>query len=271
MTIKLIAIDIDGTLLNENGDLNPATISAVQAARDANIKVVLCTGRPLTGVAGYLKQLGLAGDDQYVITFNGALAQTISGRILVHHTLDYQQYRQLENLSHTLGTHFHVETDQAIYTANKDISPYTIGEAYLVNMPIRYRSVDEMPTDLTLSKAMFIDDPKLIEAAYQALPAEAKQQFYFVRSEPYFLEAMNQAASKGNAITGLASDLGLTMAEVMALGDQGNDLSMIQAAGLGVAMGNAIPELKAAAQAVTLTNREDGVAAAIQKYALNQA
>ncbi len=268
MTIKLIAIDIDGTLLNEKSALNPATIQAVQAARDAGIKVVLCTGRPLTGVQDYLNELGLAGDDQYVITFNGALAQTINGRVLVRHTLNYDQYRKLESLSETLNTHFHVETEAHIYTANKNISPYTIGEAYLVKMPIRYRAVDEMPVDITLSKAMFIDDPDIISAAVAKLPDNIQHEFYFVRSEPYFLEAMNNAASKGNAITGLAKDLGLTMDEVMALGDQGNDLSMIKAAGWGVAMGNAIDEVKAAAQAITLTNKEDGVAAAINKYAL---
>jgi Cof subfamily protein (haloacid dehalogenase superfamily) len=269
MTIKMIAIDIDGTLLNEKSSLNPATIKAVQAARDAGIKVVLCTGRPLTGVQDYLDQLGLSGDDQYVITFNGALAQTISGKILVRHTLNYDQYRQLQSLSETLETHFHVETESHIYTANKDISPYTIGEALLVKMPIRYRAVEEMPANITLSKAMFIDDPKIISSAVEKLPDDVKQDFYFVRSEPYFLEAMNKAASKGNAITGLASDLSFSMDEVMALGDQGNDLSMIKAAGWGVAMGNAIDEVKEAAQAVTLTNKEDGVAAAINKYALN--
>lgn len=270
MKIKLIAIDIDGTLLNEKNELAQATIEAVQAARDAGIKVVLCTGRPLTGVKGYLDQLGLSGDDQYVVTFNGALAQTISGKVLVHHTLDYDQYRKLEQLSHQLGTHFHIETDQHIYTANKNISDYTIGEAFLVKMSVRYREVSEMPADLTVSKVMFIDHPAIINQAVSQLPDDFKDDFYFVQSEPFFLEAMNKAASKGNTITGLAADLGIDISDVMAIGDQGNDLSMIQAAGFGVAMGNGIDEVKDAAQAVTLTNREDGVAAAIRKYALGE-
>ncbi|GKT03085.1 sugar-phosphatase [Furfurilactobacillus sp. WILCCON 0119] len=269
MTIKLIAIDIDGTLLNEKNELAAATITAVQAARDAGIKVVLCTGRPLTGVKDYLDQLGLIGADQYVVTFNGALAQTTSGDVLVHHTLTYTDYRELEALAEQFGAHFHTETNDYIYTANKDISPYTIAESFLVKMPIRYRSVAEMPEDLVVSKCMFIDDPAIISRAAANLPQAFTDKFYFVQSEPFFLEAMNKSASKGNAITGLAKDLHIDMADVMAIGDQGNDLSMITAAGLGVAMGNAIDDVKAAAQAITLPNSEDGVAAAINKYALS--
>ena len=95
MTIKLIAIDIDDTLLDSKGQLLPSTIAAVKEARDQGIKVVLCTGRPLAGAQHYLDALDLAGDDQYVITYNGAVIESIAGRIVAKHLVDNAHYRQL--------------------------------------------------------------------------------------------------------------------------------------------------------------------------------
>lgn len=272
MSIKLVAIDIDGTLLNEKNQLVPATIHAIQAADAQGVQVVLCTGRPLTGAQDYLKQLGLANRyDAHVITFNGSLVQSTTGDILVRHTLTFEDYVDIEALSRKLGVHFHCETDQYIYTANKNLSPYTIGEAYLVKMPIRYREVSEMTSDLSISKGMIIDDPRLITHIQEEhlVPAEFYDRFYIVQSEPFFLEIMNKSASKGNALAELCQELGLARDEVMAIGDQGNDLTMVDFAGTGVAMGNAIDLVKEHANYVTLPNSEDGVAAAIHKFILD--
>ncbi|WP_437696258.1 sugar-phosphatase [Levilactobacillus brevis] len=270
MTIKLIAIDIDGTLLNEKNELAQETIDAVQAAKAQDIKVVLCTGRPLTGVQPYLDAMGISGDDQYAITFNGSVAQTISGKVLTNHSLTYEDYIDLEAWARKVRAHFQIETPDYIYTANKDISAYTIAESYLVRMLIRYREVSETPSDLTISKAMFVDYPQVIEQVKANMPQDFKDRFSVVQSAPYFIEVMNRRASKGGTLSELVDQLGLTADDVMTLGDQGNDLTMIKYAGLGVAMGNAIDEVKEAAQAVTLTNAENGVAAAIRKYALNE-
>lgn len=92
MSVKLIAIDMDGTLLNEHSELNPATVQAINAANAQGIKVVICTGRPLSGVTPFLKQLGIAGEDNYVITFNGSMVQTITGKIITGLTLSHDDY-----------------------------------------------------------------------------------------------------------------------------------------------------------------------------------
>lgn len=272
MSIKLIAIDIDGTLLNEKNQLAQATIEAINTAAENGVKIVLCTGRPLVGVKPYLKKLGLdLADNQYVITFNGSLVQTTNGDVLLRHTLSFDDYIDIEALSRKLGIHFHCETDQYIYTANKNISPYSIAEAYLVRMPIRYRDVGEMDSSLSISKCMMIDDPAVINRVMtdNEIPVEFNDRFYIVQSEPFFIEFMNRNASKGSALKELCTKLDIQRSEVMALGDQGNDLTMIKFAGLGVAMGNAIKEIKQAAQEVTLPNSEDGVAAAINQYVNN--
>jgi len=268
MSVKLIAIDMDGTLLNEHSELNPATIQAVHDANDQGIKVVICTGRPLSGVTPFLKQLGLSGDDNYVITFNGSMVQTVPGKIITSLTLTHNDYIDVETLSRKLDVHCHVESEDHIYTANRNISPYTVGESSLVNMPIRFRTPEEMRPDLPIVKCMFIDHPNLLEDAIKALPAEFSERFSIVRSAPYFLEFMNPEASKGRALQTLAEHLQLTADEVMAIGDQGNDLSMLRYATNSVAMGNGIPEAKDIAKYETKTNVNDGVAHAINTWAL---
>ncbi|WP_412988851.1 sugar-phosphatase [Pediococcus siamensis] len=271
MSIKLVAIDLDGTLLTDNKTITPATVKVIQAASQAGVKIVLCTGRPLTGVAEHLQTLGLLGDDQYVITYNGALVQTINGRVLIRHTLNYDDYTDLEALSRKLKSHFHVETENHIYTANKNLSPYTIGESFYVRMGIRYRDVSEMPHNLKIPKGMFIDPPEKITALRAQIPQAFLDKYYFVQSEPYFLEVLNKSASKGNALRDLAKRLNFKPENLMAIGDQGNDLAMLRYAKTAVAMGNAIPEAKALATYVTATNEQDGVAQAIQKFVLPQA
>ncbi|GAX00325.1 sugar-phosphatase [Secundilactobacillus mixtipabuli] len=268
MAIKLIAIDIDGTLVNNRKQLTQHTIDTVTKAREKGIKVVLCTGRPITGVAQYLEPLNISGDTEYVVTFNGSLAQTISGTPIVSHNITLEDYIDLETVARKANIHFHMETLDHIYTANRDISPYTVAESFLVQMPIRFRMPEEITDELTISKGMFVDDPKRLAPFIKNFPEELKERFYVVQSEPYFFEAMNKNASKGNAIAELAAKLGFAADEVMAIGDQGNDLTMVKFAGTGVAMGNAIDDMKAIAQFVTKTNEEDGVAYAIEKFAL---
>lgn len=271
MSIKLIAIDIDGTLINDQNQITQTTIDAVKQASAAGIRIVLCTGRPLTGAQKYLHQLGLADQpDQHVVTFNGSLVQSTNGSILLRHTLSFDDYIDIEALTRKIGIHFHCETDRYIYTANKNLSPYTIGEAYLVRMPIRYREVSEMDPEMSISKGMIIDDPQLITKVQHdhLIPADFYDRFYIVQSEPYFLEIMNKNASKGNAVAELCAKLNIEPSEVMAIGDQGNDLTMIDFAGTGVAMGNAIDSIKQHADHITLTNNQNGVAAVIKQLVL---
>ncbi|MBV0929642.1 sugar-phosphatase [Lentilactobacillus sp. IMAU92037] len=268
MDIKLVAIDIDGTLLNEKHQLAQATIDTITAVRQKGIKVVLASGRPLTGVQPYLDSLNINGADEFALTFNGAMAQTLGGEILVHHTLSYDDFLETEMLSRKFGVHFQLETVDTIYATNRDLSPYTIGESYLVRLPVKYRAPEDISRDLVISKVMMIDDPKLISNAYQNIPADLQQQLYIVQSEPFFIEIMSKQANKGKTLGELAEKLGYTADNVMALGDQENDLTMIKYAGLGVAMDNGIAEVKDAASFVTKPNTENGVAYALEKYLL---
>lgn len=271
MAIKLIAIDMDGTLLNPAHEITPAVGQAIGAAREKGVYVALATGRPFIGIQRYLQELDLLGEGQYCITNNGALVQrTADGECISQITLDIDDYRYLEALSRQLDVHFHALDFGNCYTANRDISPYTVHESYLTGIPLKYRRVEEMDPGMRFPKVMMIDPPEVLDRAISQMPPEAYERYTIMKSAEYYLELLNKQANKGEAVKALAEHLHLTADEVMTIGDQANDLAMITYAGTGVAMGNAIDEIKAASQFVTKTNREDGVAVAIQKWVLER-
>ncbi|WP_380182563.1 sugar-phosphatase [Kalamiella sp. sgz302252] len=269
MAIKLIAIDIDGTLLNPQHEVTPAVKQAIAAARDKGVAIVLASGRPFIGVERYLMQLDLQREGQYCITNNGALVQKAeSGDCVAEVTLNFDDYLYVEKLARELGVHFQALTKSLLFTPNKDISEYTVHEASLTGMPLRYRAVEEMDKSATFPKVMMIDQPEKLDEAITRIPQEAYDRYTIMKSSPFFLEVLNKKVDKGAGVKALAERLGLSRDEVMAIGDQENDLAMLEFAGTGVAMGNGIDKVKEIAQFVTKTNMEDGVAHAIEKFAL---
>lgn len=268
--IKIIAIDIDATLLNSNHQLTDNVKNAIKSASKKGIKVVLTSGRPISGIRPFLKQLDLDDrNDQYVISFGGGVVETTSGKIISARSLSYEDYLDLQNIATKLGLHFHVESSERLFTSDRDLGKYTIVEGYLVNIPVCFRLPDEL-RDETLIKAMYIDDPEKIEEAvkHEELFNQLSGRITFTRSTPMYYEANPKGTDKGSALQILIDKLGLTQENVMAIGDQGNDLSMVKFAGTGIAMGNAIDELKECAQHVTSDCDHDGVAEAIEKWAL---
>ncbi|MEH0874192.1 sugar-phosphatase [Pectobacterium cacticida] len=270
MSVKLIAIDMDGTLLTPQNQISPAVKAAIAAAREKGVQVVLATGRPYVGVARYLAELDLQQEGGYCITNNGALVQRADdGECVAQTALSFDDYLYCEALARKLGVHFHALDYHFVYTANKDISAYTVHESHLTGMPLKYRAVEEMDPRLTFPKVMMIDEPEILDRAISQIPAEAFERYTIMKSAEYYLEILDKRVNKGEGVKMLAEHLNIPREGVLALGDQQNDLAMIRYAGIGVAMGNAIDEVKAASQFVTKTNAEDGVAYAIEKFVLN--
>lgn len=118
------------------------------------------------------------------------------------------------------------------------------------------------------TKIMLIDESYILDAAIAKIPAEFYSEYNIFKSEPFYCEILNKKASKGQAVQKLAKLLNISQHEVMAIGDHPNDYDMVQYAGIGVAMGNAVEEIKNIAQYITLTNNEDGVAKAIVNFVL---
>ena len=271
MAIKLITIDIDDTLVNTAKQVTPRVKTALQEATAQGVKVVLTTGRPLPGVQEYLDELGLNHqDDQYAITYNGGVVQTTNGEELGGKELAYSDYLRLREVADELGAYLQVETIDAAYTSAKEINYWASRENFLIKMPWIIKPVDEMDPNDHYVKFMFIGDEADIDSWRDALPADVKEAYYIVKSTPQHLEFMHKDATKGSGLLTLAAKLGIDRSETMALGDQQNDVTMIEAAGLGVAMGNAVPEVKAVADVETTTQNADGVGVAVEKWVLGR-
>ncbi|WP_114192846.1 sugar-phosphatase [Edaphovirga cremea] len=269
MAIELIAIDMDGTLLNPQHEITPAVKEVIHAARSKGVHIVLATGRPYIGVKRYLMELDLLQEGEYCITNNGALVQqAASGECVAEVTLSFEDYLYFEKLSRTLGVHFHALDYNTLYTANKDISEYTVHESSMTGIPLKYRAVEEMDPTLSFPKVMMIDTPALLDKAIKQIPEEIKQRYTILKSAEYYLEILDKRVNKGEGVKALAERLNIPRENIMTLGDQENDIAMLEYAGVGVAMGNAIESVKAVSQFVTKSNMEDGVAYAIEKFVL---
>ncbi|CRH90641.1 Putative hydrolase M6_Spy0533 [Chlamydia trachomatis] len=268
MSIKLVAVDIDGTLLNSKKEITPEVFAAVQDAKAAGVKIVITTGRPISGVHHLLDQLHLTEPDDYVISFNGGLVQdTATGEDVLKETLSYDDYLDLELLARHLQVPMHVSTKQGMFTANRNIGKYTVYEAMLVNSPVFYRTPEEM-ADKEIIKMMMVDEPDILDAVIEQIPAAYFERFNIAKSAPFYLEISPKTASKGKAIIGLAEKLGLTLDQTMGIGDEENDRSMLEVVGNPVVMENGNPELKKIAKYITKSNDESGVAHAIREWVL---
>ena len=269
MTIKLVAIDIDGTLLNSQHEITPEVFSAIQDAKKAGVKIVIATGRPISGVRAILEQLQLTEPGDYVITFNGGLVQdAATGEDIVKDTLTYYDYLDIELVARKLSLPMHASTKQGMYTANRNIGKYTIYEAMLVSSPVFYRTPEEM-ADKEIIKVMMVDEPEILDAAIPNLPIGLTEKYNVAKSAPFYLEITPKTVNKGQAIIQLAQKLGLTMDQTMAIGDQENDRPMLEVVGNPVVMDNGNPELKKIAKYITKSNDESGVAHAIREWVLD--
>ncbi|MGV2704066.1 UNVERIFIED_CONTAM: sugar-phosphatase [Aeromonas salmonicida] len=266
---KLIALDMDGTLLNPQGQISPRTHAAIAAARAKGVTVVLASGRPLEGMSRYLVELGLTGQDDYVICYNGALVQQVADqRIIRSQLLTGSDASTIARLADELEVNVHgFSVSQGLISPR--VSTYTEHESHLIGMPINLIDFATLAADEQIMKVMMIDEPPQLSRAIERLPAELYERYTVVQSAPFFLEFMNKQSNKGTGVAALAAHLGLDASQVIAVGDAGNDHHMIEYAGLGVAMGNATDDIKALAQHITGRNDEDGVVQVIERFILN--
>ncbi|MBD3681211.1 sugar-phosphatase [Stenotrophomonas sp. Br8] len=268
-TIELVAIDMDGTLLDPAHKLTPRVKQAIAQARALGVHVVLTSGRPVPGLVPFLHELGIDGDDDYCIACNGGLVQRIGPReTVVEYPLSFDDFVYCEQVAREIGVHFQALDAQRMYTPNQDISIYTVADSHLSRMPLSYRRVADMDPGMSFIKLMMIDEPEVLDAAIARLPTALTERFAVLKSAPFFLEVFDRRAGKGPSLQKLAEHLGIDRANVMAIGDQENDLTMLQYAGTSVAMGNAIDAVKATARFETATNADEGVAKAIERHVL---
>ncbi|WP_429947309.1 Cof-type HAD-IIB family hydrolase [Enterococcus sp. DIV1297f] len=257
--IKLVAIDLDGTLLNPQGELSTSVKQTIQSVRQEKIKIVLCTGRPFYSLASLIKQLQLHKEDEYVISFNGAVLSDARGEtVFFEQAVSYENFLQVLYLGQQLGLNYHIQSKEGIFTSSLVIDQYTAYDSILNRVPIKIVKLDEL-RHIPIYKVMLVGGKERINAAIPQIPPNWSKQFNHMRSLDCFYEFLPLQASKGQTLQRLTDQLGIQSNEVLAIGDNENDLSMLQFAGISVAMGNAAQTIKQQADYVTKSNEEDGV------------
>lgn len=269
MAIKLIALDLDGTLLSSDKTISEANKAALQAAREQGAYIVLTTGRPLQAIGPFLEELDLLGENQYSITFNGGLVQENTGRVLDQIGFSYQDVETIYQLTQDLGLPLDAIRGGDVYSLTAERpSLYPSCNPALNHMT---SSFSDLKQEGIFNKAVTATDQDFLDQQIARIPADFYEKFEIFKSRPILLEWSPKGVHKAAGLSKLIAHLGIHQEEVMACGDEGNDLSMIEWAGLGMAMANATDEIKAAANLVLpKTNDQDGIAWAIEKYVLSE-
>lgn len=267
MMIKLIALDMDGTLLNKQRVISERNYKAIQAAKSVGIKVVLASGRPRQGLQPYLEQLQLTGDE-FVISYNGSLLQRVDSEEALHQTtLTGADIKAVFAISQQLGVYIHAfSVERGLIT--HQMNPYSDIESTLNGVALTEVDFSLIDDNEVFIKSMLVADESLLTDAINRVPAWLKEQYTVVRSASIFLEVLHPDSNKGIAVEKLSLLLNILPSEVMCIGDAENDHAMLSFAGVGVAMANADEKTKALSDYVTSSNIEDGVAVAIEKIAL---
>ncbi|MDF2911096.1 MAG: Cof-type family hydrolase [Sporolactobacillus laevolacticus] len=267
--IKLIAIDLDGTLLNDEKQISDQTQDVLKKAKKQGVKVVLCSGRPLLGIKSYLDLLGLTENGDFAITYNGGLVQkTDTGEVISEKVLNRDQVLSIYELSQNLGVPMNFIDLKQVYCPPYPTDKPSLYSNIMKALPFVDIDIDQIPDSFKANKAIFCTDQPTLDPAIERIPNTYFENYTIMKSRPSLLEVLNKEVDKGKGLQALGSYLGIAPEEMMTLGDEENDLAMIEYAGLGVAMGNAIEPLKKVAQFVTRTNTEDGVAFAVEKFVL---
>lgn len=263
----LVAIDIDGTLVNSNHEITPAVADAVKCVVDSGSRIVLCTGRPYPGAKRYMEELGLTQEGDYIINYHGALVQrTDTGKVVINHQLTHDEMIEWHEFVKKHDVSYQVIREEGIFTEAVDFTPTHLIEPFVNTMSLHIRTLADLDPTVMYSKFIMLDEPSQIDQLEAAIPADLAERYTVIRSMDHSIEVLNNEASKGRTLKELADHLGIPRERVMAIGDSGNDIDMVDYAGLGVAMGNAVPGVLDVADVVTTTNNEDGVAEAINRY-----
>lgn len=263
--IRLVAIDVDDTLITPELTISQPVKEAVQAARRMGVTVTLATGRMYRSALPFARQLGL---DLPLIVYQGALVKhSKTGETLWHRPVAKSVAGEVLDFLRQENLHINTYLDDHLYMEKMDDT--SLGYMGLAKVPVSLiRNHKSLLEKGEPTKILAIGKPEHLASLVEPARERWGGDLFVTRSKPHYLEFMDQEAGKGAALAFLAEQLKIDPSEIMAIGDSYNDLDLLEYAGFGVAMGNAPDEVKARAQWVAPSNREDGVAVALGKWVL---
>jgi len=268
--IKLVSLDLDGTLLRSDNSIGPRTLKALEAAHRKGVKVALNSGR-------MTPSMELVADlipfDVYIVSYNGAAAKGLRAerrRTLFERSMPLDVAIEMTTLAKQRGLHINYYLDELIHCETDPVTqPYI--DLYRTRTGSPFRIVERIEAffDRAPMKVLFVVDPPVRDELEAELRPKYERRATVTKTEPEYLEFLHPQVDKGVGLAGLAQGLGLPIEATLAVGDADNDAPMLLAAGWGVAMANAKPLTRSRADAFTeASHNEDGVAEALERWVL---
>lgn len=276
MTIKAIVLDIDGTLLTSEKKISEKTKQSLIHAQKKGVKVILASGRPTSGMLSLAKELLMDVYEGFLVSYNGAVAMDClthqpifskvipddSAKKILNHLKQFQLIPMIND-----ETYMYVND---VYNNQLQLpdGPFNIIEYESRGGQFLLCEVKDLAefVDFPLYKILIAGDPEYLQQNHLAIKEPFLDQVTAAFSAPFYLEFTMKGIDKAKALNEIAAQLSITQNEILSFGDGQNDRSIIEYAGTGIAMGNAVDELKEIADDVTLSNDEDGIAVALEKY-----
>ncbi|ORN11800.1 Sugar phosphatase YidA [Lentilactobacillus parabuchneri] len=264
--IKMVALDLDGTLLTSDKTISKGNEQALKAIHDDGVKVVLCTGRPINAIWRFIEQLGLTEEADYTITFNGALVVHNNDKAeLAKSGIQKADLVPLHDFVKNQGAPLDILDFEQVYPMT-DLKPSMYKQQFKGNIDFVPRSFDDLSTDDEYSKAIVSDQPELLNKYQSNIDDDLRAKYHIVRSQPQIMEFLASGMDKVVGLEALLKHFGMDFSNLMAFGDAENDLGMIKNAEIGVVMENGQQPVKEAGDVITGNNDEDGVAQFVNKY-----
>ena len=272
MKYKMLVLDVDGTLLNDNKEISKRTLATLRKVQQMGVRIILASGRPTYGLLPLAKELELGTYNGYVLSYNGGqVINASNGEVIFERRINPELIPYLEKKANKNGFGILTYDGDTIVTNMPD-NPHIQAEAALNGMKINYQENFSIAIDYSPCKCMLVSDD---EKALIGLEEHWKRRLDGVldvfRSEPFFLEVVGCRVDKANTLGAVMEMQGIKPDEIVVFGDGVADVTMLQLAELGIAMGNAPDSVKRCADYVTLSNNEDGVAVAVEKAFIAEA
>lgn len=264
---QILVLDLDGTLTNSKKEITEATRKGLIELQRSGKILVLASGRPINGVAPLAARLDMDQYNGYMLSFNGArITKCATGEIIYNKTVPHSLIRPVWEYIRTIpGLDIISYSDTDIISGIAS-NRYVEHESKNSHMKIVHAPDFPSALDFPVNKLLISGEPDIIEKIMEPVRARYPEHLNIFRSEPFYLELMPPGVDKADSLRVLSDSLGLTSDDMICCGDGYNDISMIRYAGLGVAMENAQPDVRAAADFITRSNDEDGVLHVVELF-----
>jgi len=263
---RLVAADLDDTLLTDDLTVTERTKQAMAAAIARGVRLTIATGRMFASARQIAEQVGL---NVPIITYQGSLIRNLlDGETLYERSVPLEDARKLYDYTREHGLYLQTFINDRLYAFDEGDKLFAYAKQSAI--PYFVEPVFDRLPEGRHTKLIIIDEPEKLDELLPILQARLSDEVHLTKSKPNFLEFVHREGTKGHALRFLAAHYGIPMEQTIAIGDAWNDREMIEAAGLGVAMANGVPALRELADYVTLSNNEDGVAHVLEQFILSR-